>query len=180
MPALNSFSILDAENSEEHMELVGGECIIEDRTSVEHNSVVSEIVFALKDHIKKNGGTCQIFSENVALYVNEMLNNDGMFFLPDVMVVCDADAIDSRGVHKAPVFVAEVTSEATRKNDYNTKLDVYKKIGVSEYWIVDMQRGVVFKYLAAEDYIPQTYMHPEYVNVSSYNGLEIDFSPYMK
>ncbi len=171
--------VSDIENSEEHIELINGVKFIEDKTSTEHNAVVNEIVFSLKSHIKSNGGPCKVFSENIALYINEICNDDGLFFLPDVMVVCDPDSVDSKGVHKAPLFVAEVTSETTRKNDYNIKLDTYKKIGVKEYWIVDLQRQIVFKYLESKDYIPQTYVHPESMKVSVYDGLMIDLSEYM-
>ncbi len=179
METTQRFTVSDIETSEEHIELINGEKIIENKTSSEHNEVVNEIVFALKSHIKSNGGSCQVFSENVALYVNELCNDDSQFFLPDVMVVCDTDAVDSKGVHKAPLYVAEVTSEATRKNDYNTKLEIYRKIGVQEYWIVDLQRKIIFKYLASEDYIPQTYMHPESMKVTVYKDLMIDISEFM-
>ena len=179
MDASKRFTVAVIESQEEHIELINGEKIIEDKTSSEHNAVVNEIVFALKSHIKANGGSCRVFSENVALYVNELCDDDGMFFLPDVMVVCEPEAVDSKGVHKAPLFVVEVTSEATKKNDYNTKLETYKKIGVQEYWIVDMQRKTVYKYLATEDYIPQTFMHPESMKVSVYKNLFIDLSEFM-
>ena len=179
MDTSKRFTVTDIEGREEHIELINGEMIIEDKTSSEHNAAVNEIVFALKNHIKTNGGSCKVFSENVALYVNELCDDDGMFFLPDVMVVCDPEAVDNKGVHKTPLFVAEITSEATKKNDYNTKLETYKKIGVQEYWIVDMQRKTVYKYLASEDYVPQTYMHPESMKVSVYKDLMIDISEFM-
>jgi Uma2 family endonuclease len=179
MGVSKKYTVADIENSEDHIELINGEKIIIDRTNSDHNELVNEIVFALKSYIKANGGSCKVFSENVALYVNELCDDDGMFFLPDVMLVCDPGAVDSKGVHKAPGFVAEITSESTRKYDYNEKLDIYKKIGVEEYWIVDIQRKTVYKYLASEDYVPQTYMRPESMKVSVCKGLMIDISGFM-
>lgn len=179
MDVSKKYTVAEIENLENHIELINGDVIIEAKTSSEHNAAVNDIVFAFKSYIKAHGGPCKVFSENVALYVNELCDDDGLFFLPDIMVVCDEDAVDSKGVHKAPLFVAEVTSEATKKNDYNTKLDVYKKIGVQEYWIVDLQRKVVFKYLASSDYIPVTHMCPDALSVSVYDGLSIDMSEFM-
>ena len=174
MDASKKYTVADIDNVEKHIELVNGEMIIEDKTTSEHNEVVNEIVFALKSHIRANNGNCKVFSENVALYVNEMCDDEYNFFLPDVMVVCKKDAVDDKGVHKSPLFVSEVTSENTRINDYNTKLDIYKQIGVDEYWIVDLQRKVIYKYLKSEGYIPQTFMHPATVEFTVYQGLKIN------
>ncbi|MCM1171144.1 MAG: Uma2 family endonuclease [Clostridium sp.] len=173
------YTIKQVEEMEEHAEMVGGELFIQNKTTISHNRAISEIATALRNHISSNDGRCEVFTENVALYVNELLNNDNNFFLPDIMVVCDNEKIDEKGVHVTPLFVAEITSEATRKNDYNTKLDVYKKIGVKEYWIVDLQRKTVYKYLASEDYIPQTFIYPKQIDVSVYEELSIDLSRFM-
>ncbi len=180
MDTSKRFTVSEIESSEEHIELFNGEKVIENKTSSEHNEAVGEIVFALKNYIKANGGPCKVYSENVALYVNELCNDDGLFFLPDVMVICDSEAVDSKGVHKAPLIVIEVTSESTRKYDNNIKLETYKKIGVQEYWIVHIQKKTVYKYLASEDYVPQTFMHPESMKVSAYKDLMIDISEFMK
>ncbi len=68
---------------------------------------------------------------------------------------------------------------AHKKNDYGDKMIIYRNIGVEEYWIVDLQKKIVTKYLAKEDFIPETYLHPEAMKVSSYDGLVIDLSEYM-
>lgn len=175
----NSF-LDEVVNSEKHAELIAGRIVIEDKTTTEHNDVIMDIVFALKSYIAANNGKCRVFSENVALYVNELCDDDKNFFLPDVMVVCDAEGIKSDGVHTTPLFVAEVTSESTKTFDYHEKMEIYRKIGVSEYWIVDLQKKVVQKYLKAEDYIPQTYIYPESMKVSVYPNLMIDLSSNMK
>ncbi len=163
-------------NSEEHIEMIDGIVVVENKTTTEHNATVNEIADALKHYIKSNNGKCRVFTENVGLYVNEILGDNKDFFLPDVMVVCNPEGVQSNGVHTTPRFVAEVTSESTKKCDYNEKLDVYKKIGVEEYWIVDIQRKVIYKYLKEEDYIPQTFMYASKMEVSIYNGLQIELS----
>ena len=179
MDVSQKYTIADAEKTEGHAELINGKMVIENKTTSEHNLVVNDIVFALMSHIKANKGTCKVFSENIALYVNEICNDDSNYFLPDVMVVCEDDSYDDKGVHNTPLFVAEVTSEETRVNDFNTKLDKYKQMKVAEYWIVDLQKKTIFKYLESEGYVPQAFMHPESVSVSVYPGLTIDMTSYM-
>ncbi|MBP3622417.1 MAG: Uma2 family endonuclease [Lachnospiraceae bacterium] len=74
---------------------------------------------------------------------------------------------------------AEITSEATRTHDYKDKLRTYKKIGVSEYWIVDIQDNAVFKYISEQDYAPVSFIQPEVVPVSVFSGFDVDLSRYM-
>ncbi len=55
---------------------------------------------------------------------------------PDVLVVCDRDKIDRRGVKGAPDWVVEVLSPATAGRDQILKREVYARAGVPEYWLV--------------------------------------------
>lgn len=179
MDMFHKHTAKDVIGTDQHAELINGIIVVENKTTVSHNIAVSEIATSLKNFISSNNGTCKVFSENVALYVNELCNDDQNFFLPDVMVVCEDKGIKEDGVHTAPIFVAEVTSESTKKVDYYDKFEIYRKIGVKEYWIVDLQKKVVQKYLSDEDYIPQTYMHPESMKVTVYPKLMIDLSMVM-
>lgn len=172
-------SLKDIIESDKHIEIINGRVVIEDKTTVSHNLAVSEISTALKNYISSNKGACKVFTENIALYVNELTKNDENFFLPDVMVVCDKEGIKEDGVHCAPLFVAEITSESTKGNDYRDKLEVYRKIGVKEYWIVDMQKKVILKCLESEDFIPQFFSRPKSLQVSVYPELVIDLMSVM-
>ena len=95
------------------------------------------------------------------------------FFLPDVMTVCDKDGIKDDGIHTVPRFVAEVTSESSRKRDFYDKLIVYVKMGVQEYWVVDLQDRRVVRYLASDDYIPDEFRGPS-VPAHTCPGMEIE------
>lgn len=170
------FTVEDIINYNNHTELINGVVTVEDKTTTFHNMVVSEIATALRNYISSKNGTCKVFTENVVLYVNELCNDNKNFFLPDVMVVCDTDGIKEDGVHCVPKFVAEITSEATKKYDYWDKLEIYRKIGVDEYWIVDLQKNVIIKFLKEEDYIQQYFIHPKEMTVSVYPDLIIDVS----
>ncbi|MBR1816864.1 MAG: Uma2 family endonuclease [Lachnospiraceae bacterium] len=172
------YTIEDVLNTEEHAELIGGNLVIINYTSPAHNSVVGDMYLSFREFIKKNNGNCKVFSENVALFCNELSDETkNEFYLPDLMVVCDEEGIKDDGVHTAPLFVAEVTSDSTRKYDYTNKMITYRDIGVKEYWIIDIQKKMVTKYLIDDDYAPITYLHPDNVSVSVYDGeLVIDFS----
>jgi len=55
---------------------------------------------------------------------------------PDIMVVCDRDKLDDRGVKGAPDLVVEIISPSTAKRDITTKYELYQRHGVTEYWIM--------------------------------------------
>lgn len=46
-----------------------------------------------------------------------------------------------------PRFVMEVLSDSTEEYDRNEKMQIYCKVGVSEYWIVDWRKKQVEIYM---------------------------------
>ena len=164
-----AYSFEDVTNTEEHAELINGQLVIQNFTSVRHNHAVMEIASAIHAYIRAHHGSCRVFSENVGLYVDEGKN----FFLPDVMVVCRPEIIDDKGVHGAPDFVAEVTSESTRIRDFNEKLFSYRDLGVREYWVVDLQKQFISVYLKENGFVPEPYIRPDRMKISLFD-LEID------
>ena len=55
---------------------------------------------------------------------------------PDVLVVCDLDKLDQRGMRGAPDWIAEVLSPSTASHDQILKLPIYERAGVREVWLV--------------------------------------------
>ena len=152
---------------EDHAELIDGILVVTDKTSVAHNNAVLEIATAIRHFIETNNGKCKVFTENVALYCSELCNDAENMFLPDIMTVCNENGIKDDGVHAAPLFVAEVTSESTKRNDYGRKMVTYNDIGVKEYW-----------YLSESDFAPEVISYPlvDKISVHTYPSLKIDLS----
>lgn len=55
---------------------------------------------------------------------------------PDIAIICDPDKLDDRGCKGPPDFIAEIISPYTASKDNITKMALYEKHGVREYWIV--------------------------------------------
>lgn len=55
---------------------------------------------------------------------------------PDVLVVCDLDKLDGRGMRGPPDWLAKVLSPATAGHDQIVKLPVYERAGVPEVWLI--------------------------------------------
>ena len=173
LPQKEETNIAFALNTEQHAEIIDGTVIIQDKTTISHNEVSGEIYISLKNFIKRNKGSCKVFIENIALYVGEIMNNTSNdLYMPDIMVACDTEGIKEDGVHCSPKLVVEVTSPSTRKYDYNQKRETYRKIGVEEYWIIDIQRHIAIQHLAKEDFV-STFKQGNEIEFSSYPGLKI-------
>ena len=55
---------------------------------------------------------------------------------PDVLIVCDLQKLDARGMRGAPDWLAEVLSPSTASHDQNVKLPAYERAGVREVWLI--------------------------------------------
>jgi len=55
---------------------------------------------------------------------------------PDVLVVCDKNKLDRRGVRSAPDWIVEVLSPSTASHDQIKKRQLYERHGVREYWLI--------------------------------------------
>jgi Uma2 family endonuclease len=58
---------------------------------------------------------------------------------PDLLFVSRerATVLTEKNVQGAPDLVVEVGSPGTRRRDEKTKLQLYERFGVQEYWVVD-------------------------------------------
>jgi len=60
---------------------------------------------------------------------------------PDILYVSKARAsvLTEKNVQGSPDLVVEVLSQSTAKIDRTTKLKLYARFGVEEYWIIDLE-----------------------------------------
>ncbi|MEM1406904.1 MAG: Uma2 family endonuclease [Bacteroidota bacterium] len=80
---------------------------------------------------------------------------------PDLSVFCDSKKLDDKGAVGEPDWIIEILSPATKDKDMNTKLLLYQKYGVREYWIVDPEKEIAYTYT-----LDKTGKYPEAVENS--------------
>lgn len=110
------------------------------------NTVPIEDLMVINNFVIKIGGQikdslCRVFGDGV------QYEWDHQVVIPDASIICnlrDRKNISFTGV---PRMVMEVLSDATEKYDRSDKMDIYRKAGVSEYWIVDWRKHSVEIYL---------------------------------
>jgi len=96
------------------------------------------------------GKKCDVFTApfDVRLFekADDRPEDVDMVLQPDLMIVCDQSKVDRHGVHGAPDLVIEILSNSSRRLDRLTKLNLYQRAGVQEYWIVDPTIRIVSVY----------------------------------
>ena len=110
------------------------------------------------------------------------------YLVPDIFIAFDRKREDfaANGYTKVPKMVIEILSLSTAGKDYGTKKELYRYIGVEEYWIIQDSENVIVhlledgKYRETEYYLEEMDKdsHKGYleINVNVLPGLVIEFS----
>ena len=96
--------------------------------------------------------------------------------MPDFMILCDKSKLKKKGIFGGPDFVLEVISPSTKLRDETFKVRTYHKLGVREYWIIDVKLNLLIVYdLTKEFYRAEDYPLTGKKGLYIYNGeCEID------
>ncbi len=113
-----------------------------------HQSISGELFGQLRDFLK--GKPCRVYAAPLDVRPFESSADTPAdvhtVLQPDLMVVCDRDKLDDRGVCGAPDLVIEIMSKSTKLYDKQIKHGLYEAAGVREYWVVDPDRQTVQVY----------------------------------
>ncbi len=112
-----------------------------------HQVVVGELFRQIANALK--GRECQAFVAPFDVRLPKADEADeeiDTVVQPDIVVVCDRNKLDERGCRGAPDWVIEVISPATASRDQILKRDLYQRVGVKEYWIVQPEEKRVTVY----------------------------------
>jgi Uma2 family endonuclease len=99
---------------------------------------------------------------------------------PDIFLACDKSKLRENRYNGAPRFIIEILS-SNRSHDMVTKLNLYQKAGVLEYWIVDPGAEDAEKFVSVLElsngfYLYHAYSAEKEIPLISVPGCTIDFS----
>jgi Uma2 family endonuclease len=107
----------------------------------EHQDANAGLVGELRQIIRRHRGGCRVYPApfDVRLPVNGETADGDIYTTvqPDVCVLCDLSKRKGSGCVGAPDLVIEIQSPSTNHYDMDTKLHLYERHGVREYWVVD-------------------------------------------
>lgn len=121
---------------------------IEDMSDVfvEHSMIINNFVITVGGQVKDS--LCRVFGDSMQY---QWLENNNEIVIPDASIVCNTRDRRNVSLTGVPRMVMEVLSKSTEKYDRTEKMEIYRKVGVSEYWIVDWVNRTVEIYLFDDD-----------------------------
>lgn len=120
-------------NDANRYEIIDGELFVTPSPRRAHQKVVSNLIYYLNDFVKKHDlGEIYPAPFDVVFSRFDVVE-------PDVLYISKArsSVLSEKNVQGAPDLVVEVLSETTADIDRTTKLQLYARFGVQEYWVID-------------------------------------------
>lgn len=136
------------ESTDQRYELIDGEIYLLASPSFNHQVIVSEL--AVRFHHYFRGKSCCSLTAplDITLFGFALkFEEDPNVVQPDLVVICDQDKVNEDGRYEGiPTLIVEVLSPSTKGKDMVTKLHIYMKSGVLEYWLVDPENKRIMQY----------------------------------
>ena len=120
------------DNGKRH-EIMDGELFVTPGPRRSHQKVVTNLSYFLTDYAKRTAhGEIFVAPFDVVFSRFDVVE-------PDVLYISESrlGILTEKNVQGAPDLVVEVLSESTAEVDRTTKLKLYARHGVEEYWIID-------------------------------------------
>ena len=147
-PPLTTEDLLALPDDDNIYELIEGEIIVSRTPTLTHQRILANLLTELMRYLERN-------------HVGEAFPNPGVIFdkhnsvIPDVAFLTNeqlARVGSEAHVHEAPALAVEIVSPGREnaRRDRVTKLRLYGKFGVGEYWVADPESRTLEIYRPSE------------------------------
>jgi len=172
---IKKYTYEDIENLDDgnRYEIIDGDLYLMSSPTTKHQTILGELYLQFRKFF--DGKKCTPFIAPLDVCIDCKNKNSTNVVQPDLMVVCDENKIKDK-IEGAPDLVVEILSKNNIKHDVLNKFHLYQKYKVREYWIVDIENGVVFVYILNNDQIytlPRIYKIKEDIKSTIFDGLVI-------
>ena len=159
---------------EPRCELVDGKIYLMTAPKIKHQRILKKITVKIEGFLENK--SCELFVSPIDVRLNHDEGDDTVV-QPDLLVVCDENKIDEKGIIGVPDLIIEIISPSSVQIDTMLKFNKYLKAGVKEYWIVDPENKlVIVNTLDKDNYISKTYEENDIIHSKVLVGLEIKLS----
>lgn len=141
----------------------------------EHGAIMDHMIVEISPALKDT--KCKIMREQWYKWEEEEYKDR----FPDISILCSDKRRKGLAYTSVPRFIAEVLSPSTEITDRSEKMELYSKIGVEEYWLIDWRKRSIERYLLddmGEKYILYDKIsddNKDLLNLLSFPHIKIDF-----
>ena len=145
-----------------------------------HQGISRELLLQIAIYL--TGKTCKVYAAPFDVRLPKGEEEDELIETVvqlDLVVVCDPKKLDEPGCKGAPDWVVEILSPHTAAKDMKIKRDLYERVGVREYWLVDPVNKTVQIYKSEGDGRygrPEVYAAGDQVKAGIFSDLIIDLA----
>ena len=169
--SLEEFFELEPPPGGGHYELIGGVLYMVPPPALPHSLVVSRLNGVLSAYQREHAARCVLFVPRAAVWTDR-----ATYLEPDLFLVTTARmAAEEPGRITSADLVVEVSSPATAVYDRTAKADTYAALGVTELWLVDIERTAIEqRVLAGTQWrVAGTFMGDTPVDSAAFPGLRV-------
>ncbi|MFW5991699.1 MAG: type II toxin-antitoxin system prevent-host-death family antitoxin [Halanaerobiaceae bacterium] len=165
-------------SSEQRYELIDGQIYLMASPGYNHQIMVNEISWYFNNYFK--GKACRSLTAPLDVRLSGYalkFEEDPNVVQPDILVICDEDKVNEDNKYEGvPSLIVEVLSPSTKSKDMISKLNLYMKSGVLEYWIVNLENKKITQYSFTDDREldnVQEYEKGDEIESKKFEGLKI-------
>ena len=153
-------------NSEEYLEYIDRQIYNQASPSTIHQRISVNFTAEFRNYFKNK--QCELFhapfdvklKNNKEEYINKVI--------PDITVICDNHGLNDKNYIGVPTLIIEILSPSNQSHDLITKMNLYQRFGVKEYWIVNPKLFSIQIYALNDEAL--------YEQVGVYKNNEVAFS----
>ena len=151
-------------------ELIDGDHYVNPAPATYHQRVSRKIHFQLFEQIELQG-LGEVYNAPTDLQVTP---HDVV--QPDLIVVLNErrTIITPTKIKGVPHLVVEILSDSTAENDRVLKKDLYERVGIPEYWIVDPKEHRVDQFALADGHYAHRGSHKDQVHAATIADVIVD------
>ncbi|MCL2046843.1 MAG: Uma2 family endonuclease [Oscillospiraceae bacterium] len=127
--------------------------------SQQHQSISMSLSVKIFNFLSNNN-PCKVIAAPFDVRLNHDKEDDTVV-QPDIIVVCDENKLDEKSCIGAPDLVIEILSPTTSRHDRVTKLQLYQRYKITEYWIVDPDEKTVHIHILKITVITRKYIQKQ-------------------
>lgn len=161
--------------SEEPLEFIEGKIYAYGSPSFYHQEVSFRLKESFSKFFQSQGCDVVLAPFDVKLELDKM---DSHHVIPDLTVICDKRGYTAgrKQYVGVPSLIVEVLSPSNHRHDLVTKMNLYGKFGISEYWIANPLNHSVSIYTLDESgfYSQDKVQTSGILDSRAYSGLAVD------